>query len=344
MKNEQLLEAIGYADEQLLMETEHTPRQNSFRIGRMVLVAAIVSIFTAVTVMASTGFFSGLLKAEENGSSISNLSTSLGNFVYAEDGIYYGATGFIYKCDFNGNTLMVYPLSNALDTPHYMFVTEDAIIYAGINGLCMQPKDGSEPVSICPDLGVTVAYADGNQLYVTNGATMLSRINLVTLEQVDLLENVSEYFVDENYIYAVQSGVEHCYYRSSKDVINFEKIEIDFDPNKIIADGDDLYICQWLGNEGRRYQVNLVHDGEASALPVHSWLYQVLDGFVIYLEDQTYTLKCYDVSTGKTTKLAENVFEFSVLDDRYVCIEHFNQSSVIYDWETRTYSQIKTNH
>jgi len=365
MKKEQLLEAIGYADDQFLMETENLPHRSRFRISRMVLVAAIISLLT-VTAMASTGFFAGFLKAEDNGSSVSNLSTGTGNFAYAEDGIYYGVPGFIHKCDFNGNILKTYSLSDEWETPQYMFVTKDAVIYiniAGIKidsmdktvpsrdhfwGLRMQPKDGSEPVNICPGVVAISAYADGDQLYVTNGGTMLSRIDLVTLEQTELLENVNEYFVDENYIYAVQSGIDNCYYRSRKDVIGFEKIGLAFDPNKIIADGNDLYICQWLDNEeqkatGNRYQVNLVQDGETTALPVYSWLYQILDGSVLYLEEKTYSLKCYQVSTGETTVLAENVFQFTVLEDRYICINSFNAKPLIYDWQTKSYSQININ-
>jgi len=40
------------------------------------------------------------------------------------------------------------------------------------------------------------------------------------------------------------------------------------------------------------------------------------------------------VSTGEVTTLAENVFEFSVLEDRYICIDEFNTDPVIYDWLT----------
>lgn len=350
MNNEQLLDAIGYVDEQLLLETEKMPLRNNFRVGRMVLVAAIIATMLTVTVMASTSFWAGFLKAEDNGSSVSNLSTGIGNFAYAGDGIYCGVPGFIYKCDFNGNILKTYPLSDEQGAPRYMFIAENAIIYvssSGVGELRMQPKDGSASVSIYPGLVATSAYADGDQLYVTNGGTMLTRIDLVTLERTELLENVNEYFVDENYIYAVQSGIDNCYFRSRKDVIDFEKIALTFDPNKIIADGDDLYICQWLNKEGlttsKRYRVNLVRDGETTALPVYSWFYQVLDGSVLYLEEKTYSLKCYHVSTGVTTTLAEDVFTFSVLGGRYVCIDKFNGESVIYDWQTDSCSRIKIN-
>ena len=363
MTKELLLEAIGYVDEQLLIEAKETPRRGHYRIGRVVLIAAIIALLT-ISVMASTGFFAGLLKAEENGSSVSNLSTGMGNFVYTEDGIYYGEPGFIYKCDFSGKVVKTYPLSDEFETPHYMFATADAIIYVNIGGLAVEPEDatapnredywglrvlpldGSDPYSICQGVDATFAYADGNLLYVNNGGKMLCRIDLVTMEKTDLLENVPVYFIDDTYIYAVKADNEKRFYRSQKDAICFEPVELSFDPNKVVADGEDLYICEYMSKAdqretGHKYRVNLVRDGQTIPLPIFTWFYQVLDGCILYQEEETYALKCYNVSTGKTTTLAKNVFEFSVLEDRYICIKTFNDNPIIYDWQTGSYSEIK---
>lgn len=363
MKKEQLLEAIGYTNETLLMETETKCRPTGFRLGRVALAAAVIAIL-AMTAMASTGFFAGLLKAEENGSAVANLATGVGNYVYTEDGIYYGEPGFVHKCDMEGKIIKTYPLSDKFETPLYMFATKDAIVYVNNMGLAVEPEDetapgreghwglrvlpldGSDPYSICPGVEATHAYADGDQLYFTNGGTMLSRIDLVTFTQTDLLENVYSYFVDDTYIYAVPNGNDNWLFRSRKDAISFEKIELGFDPNKIIADGEDLYVCQWMDDAekkatGFRYRVNLVRNGETIPLPVHSWFYQILDGCVLYCEEGNYILKCYDVATGETTVLTDNVFEFTVLADRYICIDKFNEAPVLYDWQTKEFSQIK---
>ena len=362
MTKELLLEAIGYVDEQLLIEAKEMPRRGRYRIGRVVLIAAIIALLT-VSVMASTGFFAGLLKAKENGSSVSNLATGMGNFVYTEEGIYYGEPGFIYNCDLEGNIIKTYPLSDEFETPHYMFATKDAIVYVNSMGLAVEPEDatapnreafwglrvlpldGSEPYSICPGVEATFAYADGNLLYANDGGKMLCRIDLVTMEKTDLLENVSVYFIDDIYIYAVKGDTENRFYRSKKDIICFEPVELSFDPNKVVADGKDLYICEYMSKAdqsktGHSYRVNLVRDGQTIALPIYTWFYQVLDGCVLYREEEAYALKCYDVSTGETTTLAENVFEFSVLEDRYICIDTFNDDPVIYDWMTGSYSTI----
>jgi len=125
-------------------------------------------------------------------------------------------------------------------------------------------------------------------------------------------------------------------------------LSVSFYPNKILADGEDLYICEWMNEEDQketkhRYRVNLLRNGETTALPVYSWFYQVLDGNILYREEETYALKCYEVSTGEVTTLAENVFEFSVLEDRYICIDEFNTDPVIYDWQTGNRSQIQVN-
>lgn len=366
MKKEHLLDAIGYTDDKFLMEAETTPRRNNFRIGRIAVIAAIVAVL-AVTAMASSGFFTKLLPAKENGSSASNLATGMAGFVYSDGYIYQGVPGYIYKCDTDGNIVQTYPLSDKFETPHYMFATEDAIVYIngmglaveskdetapnreGIWGLRVQPKDGSAPYSICPGVEATHAYADGDLLYFNNGGTMLSRVDLVTFEQTDLMENVFSYYVDENYIYAIENTEEHCIFRSAKDAIAFEKIELSFDPNNIVADGEDLFICEWMNEEdqkatGQRYRVNLVRKGEVTPLPIYSWFYQVLDGHVLYLERGTYFLKSYELDTGKVTTIAENVFEFSVLEDRYICIVTFNDDPIIYDWQTGEKTVLDTHN
>ena len=86
--------------------------------------------------------------------------------------------------------------------------------------------------------------------------------------------------------------------------------------------------------EAQRYRVNLVRDGVRTQLPVYSWFYQILDHFVLYLEEGSNALKCYDLHTGQTKLLEDNVFEFSILEKRYICIDLMSTASVILDWQT----------
>ena len=339
MKRDQLLEAIGGIDEQYLLETEQIACPRGRKVRRFVLAAAIVAALS-ITVAASTGILSGLLKGKDNGSTVANLSTGMGSFVYSDNAIYSGEPGHIYKYDLEGKLLKTYKLDSEQESPMYMFATKDAIVYVdSYNKLMVLPKNGTQAKQVAAGISMTFVYVDGTYLYTTEGTEMLTRIDLVTGEATRLLENVNTYYIDDTYIYAVQPGEGSYYFRSPKDTVAFEKIPLDFEPNKVIADGQDLYFCQWVEEDLRedsnmRYRVNLVSNGKTTQLPVYSWFYQVLDGCVLYLEDGTCCVRCYDLQTGETRLLQENVFEFSVLEDRYICFDLYNQAPVVYDWET----------
>ncbi len=341
MKNIDLLEAIGLANEQYLHESEGTSKKKLHPVRRIALVAAVIAVFV-FTVMASTGILKGLLDAGKNGATVANLSSGMGSFVYHEDSIYYGTFGKIYRYDMEGNVLNTYSLANNQEAPRYMFASEDAIVYV-TNGasqaLTVQPRDGSEPHSV--DLGteITNAYADGQMLYTHCGGTMLCRIDLVTMEITELLRDVSSYYVDDTYIYAVQTRGEKEIYRSKKDMIQFEPVTLDIIPNKVLAHGESLYICRWLDADeqketGHRYGISLIEGNNQTNLPVYSWLYQVVGDRILYLEEGTNALKYYDRKTEETGSLAENVFTFSVFADRYICIEGYNEAPKVYDMTT----------
>ena len=341
MKNIDLLEAIGLANEQYLHESEGTSKKKLHPVRRIALVAAVIAVFV-FTVMASTGILKGLLDAGKNGATVSNLSSGMGSFVYHEDSIYYGTFGKIYRYDMEGNVLNTYSLANDQEAPRYMFASEDAIVYV-TNGasqeLAVQPRDGSEPHSVDLGTAITNAYADGQMLYTHCGGTMLCRIDLVTMEITELLRDVGSYYVDDTYIYAVQTRGEKEIYRSKKDMIHFEPITLDFVPNKVLAHGESLYICRWLDADeqketGHRYEISLIEGNNQTNLPVYSWLYQVVGDRILYLEDGTNALKYYDLKTEETGCLAENVFSFSVFADRYICIEGYNEVPKVYDMTT----------
>ena len=334
MNREQLLQAIGGVDETMLQETEQAVRPKRNPIGRLVLVAAIVAAL-AVSVAAATELFAGL--KGNNDTTVENLATGMGTFIYSDGNIYYGTFGKIVKYDTAGNVLQEYPMESEYVTPHYLFAMEEAIVYTdGYMGLNILPLDGGEPQTAFDDVGMTYVYVDGNQLYTTNRSDMLTRIDLLTGEKTELLENVSTYYVDDAYIYAVQEGREQCYFRSEKGTDTFEKIALPFVPNKVIADGENLYFCQWIEEELReegdpRYQVIQVCGDTVTPLPVYSWFYQVLDDCILYREEYTNALKSYNMNTGDTETLATNVFDFAVLEGRYICVERFNEDVLILD-------------
>ena len=341
MKNIDLLEAIGLANEQYLHESEGTSKKKLHPVRRIALVAAVIAVFV-FTVMASTGILKGLLDAGKNGATVANLSSGMGSFVYHEDSIYYGTFGQIYRYDMEGNVLNTYSLANDQEAPRYMFASEDAIVYVtdgASRALTVQPRDGSETYSVDLGTAITNAYADGQMLYTHCGGTMLCRIDLVTMEITELLRDVGSYYVDDTYIYAVQTRGEKEIYRSKKDMIQFEPITLDFVPNKVLAHGESLYICRWLDADeqkkmGHRYEISLFEGNNQTNLPVYSWIYQVVGDRILYLEEGTNALKYYDRKTEETGSLAENVFTFSVFADRYICIEGYSEAPKVYDMTT----------
>jgi hypothetical protein len=102
----------------------------------------------------------------------------------------WNAIGYDVVYDTAGNVLQEYPLESEYVTPHYLFAMEEAIVYAdGYMGLNILPLDGGEPQTAFDDVGMTCVYVDGNQLYTTNRSDMLTRIDLLTGEKTELLEN-----------------------------------------------------------------------------------------------------------------------------------------------------------
>lgn len=348
MTREQLLKAIGGIEESLLGESEQKNEHKRVPVGRILLVAALVAAL-ALPVLAVADYWAGL-KAGEKQATNKNLSTGMVNFVYSEGYIYEGKLGWIYKYDSSGNVVEKYALDSKTSSPYYMFAADNGIVCTvDFNRLVFVPKNGSELKTVCQDISLTHVSVDGDQLYTMQGTTMLSRIDLKTMKMTDLLEDVNAYYVDDAFIYAVQSGKEKCYLRSDKEKINFEKIPLDFVPNKVIADGEDLYFCRWLAEEERPdaqkqlgYQVNLVRDGKTTPLPVYSWFYQILNGCVLYRDAITYELKSYDLITEKTSVLAEEVVDFVVLEDRYICANLLGKDSQSVILDMQTGDQIQT--
>ena len=282
---------------------------------------------------------------DSTGTTMANSVMGLGKFAYSEGKIYYGQNGRIYSYDLDTGETKTLLLPSAYNDAYNLFATEYYICYSDLrDGLWALPKDGGEPVPVYQGLGTTALYADGPMLYTTNGASFLSRINLLTGKEEKLVEDVISYFVDDTYIYAVQSSDNGKYFlRSEKEEIHFEKITLSFAPIKVFADGEDLYFCE--GGLEYSYQVIHYRDGMETRLPMCSYNYQILDGKLIYEEDadKFRTVKSYNLKTGEIQVLQERVQSFSILEDRYInffCVnDEVKACWRILDWQTGEYVQ-----
>lgn len=278
------------------------------------------------------------------GTTIANTVMGLGKFAYSDGNIYHSHNGCIYSYNLDTGKTATLLLPSVYSDAYDLFATENYICYADFSdNLWALPKEGGEPVPVYQGLGTTALYADGSMLYTTNGASSLSRINLLTGKEEKLMEDVISYYVDDTYIYAVQSSDSGKHFlRSEKEKIYFEKINLSFSPIKVFADGEDLYFCE--GGLGYTYQVIHYRNGVETPLPMCAYNYQILDGKLIYEEDaeKFRTVKSYDLKTGDVQILQERVQSFSILEGRYInffCVEEGEACWRILDWQTGKFVQ-----
>ena len=324
MKQEQLLEAIGQIDDELLAE----PVRRKPKLLRRTLLAAALMAALALTASALS---STLFKSGSN--TMDNIITGLGRFAYDEGYIYYGSVGTIYKLELETGSAEKIPLSDSQADPKYLTVAQNGLGYVtGFDRFeIISPEGSTQQVLIEEDTAARL-FVDGNMLYTENGVN-LQRINTETGEKEVLATGTHGYYVDDSYIYALTEG--NLFLRSGKDSIAFEEIPLSFHPAGILAAGEDLYFSVYQGDG--HYQVIHYRDGIETRLPIFAYFMQMLDGKLLYLDCiEKNVLKSYHLTTGETEVIAGNVFEFSVLENRYLCIDFFNDSCLVLDFQTGT--------
>ena len=279
------------------------------------------------------------VEKDKTGTAMANSIMGWGRFVYSDNVVYYGEGSKIIGYDLQTGQVKTYPLESAHSNTLELFTTENYICYEDMRDALMAvPKAGGEAIPIYQGLGVTHLYADGPVLYTNNGTNYLSRIDLESGKVERLVDNANSYYVDDTYIYVVQSGTDANYFlRSRKDNINFEKIQLSFHPVKVIANGEDLYFCRG----GRDYDYRVIHyrDGVEKELPIYAYDYQLLDGKLLYHDEkETWVIKYYDLQTGEIAVLQERCHDFAIMEDRYIgftCVDDQNHPyPVILDTET----------
>ena len=333
MKRDTLLDAIGGVDDSLLMAAEPPARRSP--AGKL-RIAVIAAVLVALTMSAAAIAFQWLPTEQTDlGTNVANNTLGWGKFAYDEGFIYYGEMGYICRLNVNTGAVDHIPLEDAQVSPIYVFTTPEHIGYVDRwYRLLLMTKDGAQTQMIregnCRDL-----YIDGTMLYTQDGVT-LDRTDLTTGKTVTLAENTHGYFVDKTYIYALTGNLDG-FLRSQKETVAFEELPLSFHPAMIFADGEDLFFACY---DDEQFQIIHYRDGVETPLPVSCKEYQVVDGCLLYLDEET--AKSYDLTTGETTVLQEDVFSFSVLEDRYICFDLFNDTkNIILDRQTGTYMELE---
>lgn len=269
----------------------------------------------------------------DNGTSCANSTMGLGKFAYGDGSIYCAGEGCIYRYEIaTGNTEKMV-LSSPYADPDNILVTGDHILYTDSwSDFVALSKDGATEEFVFQGFHLGHLYAEGTTVYITEGI-----IDLRTGTVTSWPEGVHSFYVDDTYIYALQED-ENCFLRAPKGTMDFQKIPVSFCPIRVLADGEDIYMSR--GGADKTWTVIRYRDGEETELPIRALEFQVFDGHIIYCceEEERWAIKSYNLETGEIRVLHEEGFNFSVLEDRYVCIlcaDGNGQSyHTVIDWQT----------
>ena len=251
-----------------------------------------------------------------NGTTCANNTMGLGYAAYGDGCIYLaGIENGIYRYDLATGKLEEMILANERAVAGQLLVTDSYILYTDLwSDLFALKKDGSAEEPVFQGVGSSHLYAEGTTLYTTDGI-----LDLQTGKIQNWPEGVHSYYVDENYIYATKED-KKLFLRAPKGTMDFEEIQLDFYPIKILAHGEDVYMAE--GGNAKNWTVVRYRNGETLRLPVNAVEYQVLGDKLIYRDENSNgnVLKSYDLTTGVTETLCEKMFTFSVLENRYICV------------------------
>ena len=301
---------------------------------------------------------------ENSGTTCGNIMMGRGRFAYSDGCIYfYGGSGI---CEYNletGKTVCLQGIGNEFTT---VYLSDDFIYILKDDSFSNPDESGYSLIAVTKDGRsqetlfhwenmVNRSYLDGMELYNWYDGN-LCRQNLETGEEECLISSVGGFYLDSEYIYVLGKGEDgDILYRSPRQQIQFESIQLPFDPHAFLPWEGQIFLT---GKDSKGFYVVLYKDGEVTRLPVSSGKYQVLDDHLIYLDTAddvpNYSaLKSYNLKTGEIKLLNSNAsygHGVSILEERYICfaVLRENESSkgtyyplyTYYDWQTGEMKQM----
>lgn len=316
---DQLLDAIGQIDETLLLQ----PKAAAHRRLHAGLIAAVLTV-----ILACGAFAAEMLKGNMD---MDTAIAGSGRFLFHEDQIFFeGTDAGILALDIRTGTVSTIATEDR--DLRSLFILNGKLGYVrGFKDVMLHAGDSWETLlsGSYPRM-----FLDSNFLY-SDDSLRLQRTDLETGKTEILAENTHGYFVDEENLYALVGNRGNVFLRSKKDAIDFEEVPLSFYPAAVYAHGEDLYFSRYAAvEEGEpHFRVIRYRDGVETPLPIYSALLQVVGETIYYLQDNT--LKAYDISTKTIDVLYPEVFEFSVLEGRYLCLKYlYNGGIAILDLTT----------
>ena len=294
-----------------------------------------VIILCCIALLVCTGCQAEPVHSDSGiGTSCGNITMGSGDFAYGSDFIYIAAYTEIYEYDIQSGKTVVLPINDE-SVAGSIYLSQDEVFYSedfGGFGLYSMSKDGKKKDSVFTVDGetgtdpvtadsITKLFPDGEGVYYMNGVggTLFHR-DLNSNVEIPLISGVNTYFVDGATLYVIaKENNQWQLLQSPKDTIQFSSVPLSVEPIAVFAAGEDIYIAQ-KGN----YQITRFANGEETLLPVCSTFFQVVGDKLLYSDSEEYEggcfpLKSYNLQTGEIQLLCENVYDFCVLEDRYIC-------------------------
>lgn len=264
------------------------------------------------------------------GTTCDNIVINRGQFCFSNDFIYFwawdDAIGDSRIFEYDLETGKAVGLRSTGDDVKNLFVSGGRIYYVSGDSLKSVTKSGQKPRTVFSREGkgcwALTVYDNTAYFLDTVGGNLFSR-NLADGSEQKLLSNVFTYHIGQGEIYALVDENDHRdLYISDLEQIDFQKAELDMDPI-VISAGGTVYV-----SEAGTYQMFAFADGQLSQLPMRATFYTIVGNTIFYLDadtyaDSGYTLTAYDTETGKKETVFENVCDFNVLEDRYICMRSF---------------------
>ena len=310
------------------------------------IVCIIISVILLLSICGCQS--KELYTGKNPGMTCANAVMGHGQFAFSNDFIYFYYANSIYEYDIQTEKTLTLNMEDTY--PEIAFLSEDYIYYKNIlalNELRCITKDGKAKHTLFEREGVFhYPFADGMNLYFLDGG--LIRRDMTSGEETMLIASAVTYHIDDSSIYAVviEDDEKWSLYRSDIENILFTKVELTFEPMAVYSTGSELYLaerCYTANAEGLfSCQIIRYSEGQETELPIYSTYYRILDNCVIYSDDNTYensrfTVKSYDLETGEESVLCNDVFDFCILEERYICFRCQGKGGIwwdLLDWQT----------
>ena len=314
MKENRLLEAIGYVDENLLEEKKHMPR-------RFLRMAAAVALLIALVISAGAA---GRMTVFSESIAMGNVTTAQGRFAYGGGYFYCGTERGIFRLNMQTGRVRRIRLPEGVEDVRFLVLTDQGIGFVtDKNEFMILSENGAAVVPLPRDGYLSNVFVQGRFLYTNDGAEFCC-INIDSGEKQVLLSNVHSYYVDGERIYALSSG--NGFYRKDGENAEFVWEKLSFHPAMVMVSGEVLYFTRFVGNG--TYRIIRYEAGVETLLPITGINMLPIGEQLLYLDGQI--LKCYDPGEDASRVIAENVYEYAVINGT-VCVYHYGGSITIGD-------------